>query len=147
MKEKSSENIINRDVSNDKNIKINKNKNNRTITFTGDVKVLVEENRKLQKENIKLKEQNQKMKKDFENMAEISKEIALEAFKEYLGTENTRDYEAIKNIEDNKRKNCLMMLFNNSDDFEEDQLRYKMFKLKENKFINFLNNAIKNRYE
>ncbi|MDU2109036.1 MAG: hypothetical protein E7G36_00140 [Peptoniphilus rhinitidis] len=147
MKEKSSKDVINRDISNKKSIKINKNKNNRTITFTGDVKVLVEENRKLQKENIKLKEQNQKMKKDFENMAEVSKKIALEAFKEYLGTENTRDYEAIKNIEDNKRKNSLMMLFNNSDDFEEDQLRYKMFKLKENKFINFLNNAIKNRYE
>lgn len=145
MKEKSSKDVINRDISNKKSIKINKN--NRTITFTGDVKVLVEENRKLQKENIKLKEQNQKMKKDFENMAEVSKKIALEAFKEYLGTENTRDYEAIKNIEDNKRKNSLMMLFNNSDDFEEDQLRYKMFKLKENKFINFLNNAIKNRYE
>lgn len=135
MKEKSSEDIINKD------------KKNRTITFTGDVKVLVEENRKLQKENIKLKEQNQKLKKDFENMAKVSKEIALEAFKGYLGTENTRDYEAIKNIEDNKRKNSLMMLFNNSDDFEEDQLRYKMFKLKENKFINFLNNAIKNRYD
>lgn len=145
MKEKNSKDVINRDISNNKSIKINKN--NRTITFTGDVKVLVEENRKLQKENIKLKEQNQKMKKDFENMAEVSKKIALEAFKEYLGTENTRDYEAIKNIEDNKRKNSLMMLFNNSDDFEEDQLRYKMFKLKENKFINFLNNAIKNRYE
>lgn len=124
---------------------LDREKGNKTITFTGDVKELVDRYRGLQQENIKLKEKNKKIEKDFNDISKFSIEVALEAFKRYFSFENNKDFEAIKKMENKHQKNNLLFMFDNPEDAEENEIRYKMYKIKEKRFLNFLKDSIKKK--
>ena len=145
LKNNDSKNVIKKMDQDEIGSTLDREKGNKTITFTGDVKELVDRYRGLQQENIKLKEKNKKIEKDFNDISKFSIEVALEAFKRYFSFENNKDFEAIKKMENKHQKNNLLFMFDNPEDAEENEIRYKMYKIKEKRFLNFLKDSIKKK--
>lgn len=104
LKNNDSKNVIRKMDQDEIGSTLDREKGNKTITFTGDVKELVDRYRGLQQENIKLKEKNKKIEKDFNDISKFSIEVALEVFKRYFSFENNKDFEAIKKWKTNIKK-------------------------------------------
>lgn len=129
------------------NQKINVDRNNKTVVYTGDVKKLIEEYKKLEKHCEKLEIENNRLKSDLKNNSRYIEDISMEAFVKYLRVENPEYYKALKVLENPNNNINLIELFGYERPSKEDEVNFEMYNIKKRKFNNILNNLIKEKYE
>lgn len=118
-----------------------------TITYNGDVKSLVDDYRKLQRKYKNLKIENNHLKKDLEDTSRYTRNVSVSAFTKYMKIENPDYYKALKNKERKNTDKKLLAIFDEKNSSKEEDLFFEMFKVKEKKFLNILDDVMDNRYK
>lgn len=126
---------------------INKNKNYRTIEFTGDVKTLMEDYEELKREHNKLEVENRKLKRSLSDISQYAEEVSMDAFTRYMKVENPEYYNVIKIFDEPGAVERFLSVFNPNGPSKEEKIYYDMYKMKRNRFNNIVNSVINNKYE